>query len=131
MVEGGDYCKDVKVFLASRWKARFNALFCGQAPPRPNEPASQIIVLPATYKDQHVPVNLRVWLAEHFKFSAAGKKFEETFPQLYDFIKSNPKMEFNDVSRLLQSELQRERSTEKIEFLGLKFPERDLATWEQ
>jgi hypothetical protein len=38
-------------------------------------------------------------------------------------------MEFSDVQRLLQSEMQRERSTEKIEFLGLKFPERDLATW--
>ena len=128
-IEGGDHCKDAKALLASHWKARFNTLFCGQAPPRPNEPPSQAVVLPATYKDQQVPVNLRVWLADHFKFSAVGKKFEETFPQLYNFIKSNPKMEFSDVERLLQSEMQRERSTEKIEFLGLKFPERDLATW--
>lgn len=129
LMEGGDYCKDVKGLLTSHWRSRFNVLFCGQAPPRPNEPPSQALVLPARYKDQPVPVNLRVWLAEHFKFSAAGRKFEETFPELHDFIKMNPKMEFGEVSRLLQSELQRERSSEKIEFLGLRFPERDLATW--
>jgi len=129
VIEGVDYCKNLEGLLASRWKARFNVLFCAQAPPAPNEQPTKMVVLPATYNNQPVPVNLQVWLAEHFKFSAVGKKFEETFPELYDYIKSNPRMGFDDVSRLLQSDLQRERSTEKIEFLGLKFPERDLATW--
>jgi hypothetical protein len=128
LMEGGDYCKDIKELL-SRWRSRFNVLFCGQAPPPANEPPLQVLVLPASYKSQSVPVNLRVWLAEHFKFPAVGKKFEETFPELHDFTKMNPKMSLDDVSRLLQSELKRERSSEKIEFLGLKFPESDLATW--
>jgi hypothetical protein len=83
-MEGGDHCKDAKALLASHWKARFNTLFCGQAPPRPNESPSQAVVLPATYKDQHVPVNLRVWLAEHFKFSAVGKKLGD-FPAALRF----------------------------------------------
>jgi hypothetical protein len=38
-------------------------------------------------------------------------------------------MQFSDVERLLQSELQRERSSEKVEFLGLRFREMDLASW--
>lgn len=129
LMEGGDYCKDIKGLLTSRWRSRFNLLFCGQAPPGPNEPPSQVLVLPARYENHPVPVNLRVWLAEHFKFSSVGKKFEDSFPELHNFTKMNSKMEFNDVSRLLQSELQRELSGEKVEFLGLKFPERDLATW--
>lgn len=58
LMEGGDYCKDVKELLTSRWNPQFNVLFCGQAPPRPNEQPSQILVLPARYKDEPVPVNL-------------------------------------------------------------------------
>ena len=38
-------------------------------------------------------------------------------------------MQFSDVERLLQVELQRERSSEKVEFLGLRFREGDLASW--
>ncbi len=128
-MEGGDYCKDAKELLTSHWSPRFNVLFCGQAPPRPNEQPSQILVLPARYKNEPVPVNLRLWLADHFKFSAVGGKLEETFPDLYDFVKENPQMQFSDVERLLQIDLQRERSSEKVEFLGLRFRERDLASW--
>lgn len=125
--EGGDYCKDAKELLTSHWSPQFNVLFCGQAPTRPNEQPSQILVLPARYKDEPVPVNLRLWLADHFKFSAVGGKFEETFPDLYNFVKENPQMQFKDVNRILQ--LLRERSSEKVEFLGLRFRERDLASW--
>lgn len=85
LMEGVDYCKDVKELLTSRWSPQFNVLFCGQVPPRPNEQSSQILVLPSRYKDEPVPVNLRIWLADYFKFSSVGGKFEETFP---DFTNS-------------------------------------------
>jgi hypothetical protein len=129
LMEGGDYCKDLKGLLTSQWSPRFNVLFCGQAPPRPNEQPSQILVYPAKYKDEPVPVNLRVWLADHFKFSSVGGKFEETFPELHEFVKKDPQMRLDEVERLLQSERERERFSEKVEFLGLRFRERDLATW--
>lgn len=127
--DGVDYCKDVKGLLASNWSPQFNVLFCGLAPPRPNEQPSQILVLPAKYKDEQVPVNLRVWLATYYQFPSVGQKFEETFPDLYNFTKTNMNMQFNDVQRLLQSEMQRERFTEKVDVFGFKFRERDLASW--
>lgn len=127
--DGVDYCKDVKGLLASNWSPQFDVLFCGLAPPRPNEQPSQILVLPAKYKDEQVPVNLRVWLATYYQFPSAGQKFEETFPDLYNFIKSDMNMQFGNVERLLQSQMQSERFTEKVDVLGFKFRERDLASW--
>lgn len=128
LMQSGGYCKNVKELLPAMWSPRFNVLFCGLVPPRPSEEPSQILVLPAKYKDKPISVNLRVWLADHFNFSSKGGSFEETFPDLYDFIKKNPQMQFNDIERLLQSDLQREKSSEKVEFLGLKFREGDLAS---
>ncbi|MDI3461839.1 MAG: hypothetical protein OJF50_000660 [Nitrospira sp.] len=127
--EGVDYCKDVKGLLASNWSPQFNVLFCGLAPSRPSEQPSQILVLPAQYKDEQVPVNLRIWLGTYYKFPSVGRKFEETFPDLYAFTKNNMNMQFGDVERLLQSEMQRERFTEKVDVFGFKFRERDLASW--
>lgn len=127
--EGGDYCKGFKEILTSRWSLQFNVLFCGKVPLRPNEQSAQILVLPARYKKQPVPVNLRIWLADRFKFSAKGGKFEDTFPELYELMKTDRQMRFEDVERHLQSELQHQRSSEKVEVLGLKFREGDLATW--
>ena len=75
-IERGDECKGIQpVLLSAGISARFNTLFCGQASPPPGEAASQILVLPAVYQDQHIPVNLQVWLGEHFKFATAGTKF--------------------------------------------------------
>lgn len=80
LMEGGDNCKNVKQLLPAMWSLRFNVLFCGLVPPRSSEEPSQILILSAKYKDEPLPVNLRVWLADHFNFSSKGGSFEETFP---------------------------------------------------
>ena len=56
-----------------------------------------------------------------------GGKFEESFQGLNEITRHYQKLELNNANQVLKAELQ--RAGERIEFLGLKFPERVISTW--
>ncbi len=111
----------------SQWLPTFNEYFCGQAPTGTYPPETQTLVLLAKVRHQQLPTDLRVWLAEEFKFSTAGGKFEEQFSELNEVTKYIQKLELSNVNQVLTAELQ--RSGERMELLGMKLPERILSTW--
>jgi len=114
--------KKIQELLFSQWGSRFNEFFCGTA-----RRQHQFLVLPARYREQKLPSNLRVWLAKEFNFPTVGGKFEESFQELNEITRHYQKLELNNANQVLKAELQ--RSGERIEFLGLKFPERAISTW--
>ena len=62
-----------------------------------------------------------------FSLRTAGGKFEDEFAALNKVTKHYQELNFQDAYQILSAEL--ERSGERIEFLGLKFPERVISTW--
>jgi hypothetical protein len=108
--------------FGSRWGTEFNEYFCGVA-----RQAGKFLFLPAMGRSVDLPTNLRIWLAEEFNFPTVSGKFEETFPELNEITKHYQKLELNDANQILGAELQ--RTGERIEFLGLKFPESFISTW--
>jgi hypothetical protein len=108
--------------FGSRWGTEFNEYFCGVA-----RQAGEFLFLPAMGRSVDLPTNLRIWLAEEFNFPTVSGKFEETFPELNEITKHYQKLELNDANQILGAELQ--RTGERIEFLGLKFPESFISTW--
>jgi hypothetical protein len=115
--------KKIHELLSSQWGGKFNELFCGTA-----RRQHQFLVLPARYREQELPTNLRVWLAKEFNFPTVGGKFEESFQELNEITRHYyQKLELNNANQLLKAELQ--RAGERVEFLGLKFPERVISTW--
>ena len=108
--------------FGSRWGTEFNEYFCGVA-----RQEGKFLFLPAMGRSVDLPTNLRIWLAEEFNFPTVGGKFEETFPELNELTQHYQKLGLNDAYQVLGAELQ--RTGERIEFLGLKFPERIISTW--
>ena len=109
-------------FFASQGRTEFNEYFCGVA-----RQEGDFLFVPAMGKFVELPTNLRIWLAEEFNFPTVGGKFEGTFPELNEITKHYQKLELNDAYQILGAELQ--RTGERIEFLGLRFPESFISTW--
>ena len=106
----------------SRWSNEFNEYFCGTAVPE-----DTFLLIPIVFKLEYLSTNLQIWLAEKFNFPTVGGTFEATFLELNELTQHYQKLELNDAYQILRAELQ--RTGERIEFLGLRFPERIISTW--
>lgn len=118
--------KELEVLQKSQWPT-FNELFCGVISKGQNPSESQFLVVPARYLNIRLPENLQVWLAQEYRFPVVGGKFEEDFAELNEVTKRYQKLKFNDAHQILKDEIR--RSGERVEFLGLKFYERDISSW--
>ena len=116
-----DKCNPLTGTLLSS-KPKFNILFCGRSPVE-NAQA----VLPVRVTWPHVPRNLRLWLSQKFKFHSTGSSFEDTFPELNQVTRLYQQLRLDDVKTIVGDELR--RAGERVQFLGLTFPERVVSTW--
>jgi hypothetical protein len=115
---------EIERLFQSQWSTQFNTFFCAWIPYKEPEEA---FVLLANGRDYAVSANLPGWSAKPFDLSMAGRTFEEQFSALHRVTKDYQELELRKVERILGAELQ--RSGDRVEFLGLKFPERLISTW--
>jgi hypothetical protein len=116
---------EIERLFQSQWSTQFNTFFCAWIPYKEPEEA---FVLLANGRDYAVSANLPGWLAKPYDLSMAGRTFEEQFSVLHRVTKDDyQELELRKVERILGAELQ--RSGDRVEFLGLKFPERLISAW--
>jgi hypothetical protein len=115
---------EIEKLFQSRGITQFNTFFCAWIPHKDPEEA---LVLLANGRDQAVPENLTDWLAKQYNLSRAKRTFEDQFSALHRVTKDYQELELRKVERVLEAELQ--RSGDRVEFLGLKFPEWVISIW--
>jgi hypothetical protein len=115
-------CDALSDTLLSPWKPKFDFLFCGMSPIENTQ-----AVLPARVTTRDVPISLRQWLAKQFGLDSAGNPFEKTFRELYQITRPYQELSLDNAKPILEGELK--RAGERVQFLGLTFPERLVSTW--
>jgi hypothetical protein len=118
---------EIETLFQSHWRLQFNTFFCTWIPNNQGQEGPDALVLLANSRDQELPTNLRAWLADEFRLSTVGGTFEEQFSALHRVTTDYQELELRKVGRIIGAELQ--RSGDRVEFLGLKFPERVISTW--
>ncbi|MEX0803199.1 MAG: hypothetical protein WD688_07775 [Candidatus Binatia bacterium] len=111
----------------SQLHGKFNNFFCGEPPGAALRERNYHLVLPAVVLSPTPRENLRLWLSRAYGFRISDDKFEKSFPELNEVTRHYQKLEMTNVNSVLQAEL--ERAGERIEFLGLRVPEREISTW--
>ena len=117
---GGCHQVESATNFRKRISNSFNELFCASID-------KGTLVLPARVRDPRVPTNLQRWLISEFKIDTQGGMFPNAFPELDSVTQAYRELDLGKVEQILSAELQ--RAGERIELLGVRFPENVIATW--
>ena len=121
-LKGQEKCDALIDTLLSRWKGKFNIMFCGASPVENTQ-----AVLPARVAAPHVPKNLRIWLSREFNFHSVGDNFENTFSELHQITKPYQELSIDNAKVILEGELK--RAGDRVQFLGLTLPGQFVSAW--